>query len=306
MHGSPLRCLAAAAGFALLTAAGASAQQLEPRTYTNTPVGMNFVIAGYGYSTGGLSANPALKLSNAELTIRTPIVAYARSFDAWGKSAKFDAILPAGCLEGSADQDGVPRSREVCGLLDPAFRLSINFIGAPALDMKGFRDYRQDFVAGASIQVLPPWGQYDPTRLVNLGTNRWTYRPEVGISKTFDQLTIELSLGASIFGENDSFYIGRRLEQDPMYSGQAHLVWQFRNGAWAALNATYYTGGVSTINGVRGDDRQKASRVGATLALPIDRRNSVKLYASSGLSIRTGTDFDTLGVAWQYRWGGGL
>ena len=91
-----------------------------------------------------------------------------------------------------------------------------------------------------------------------------------------------------------------------MYSAQAHVVYQFRNGVWAALNGTLYTGGETTLNGVRQDDRQRASRLGATLAIPVDRQNSIKLYASSGLSIRTGTDFDTVGIAWQYRWGGGL
>jgi len=290
----------------LLALPGARSQQLEPRVYSNAPVGMNFLIAGYAYSTGGLSTNPALKITNAELKVNTPVVAYARALDAWGMSGKFDAILPAGCLAGSAEVDGDSRTRDVCGLVDPAFRFSVNFLGAPALTLKEFASYRQDLVAGASLQVLPPWGQYDPTRLVNLGTNRWTFRPEVGISKTLDALTVEFALGASVYSTNHDFFGGRVLEQDPMYSGQAHLIYQFRNGTWAALNGTWYTGGRTTVNGVRGDDRQTASRVGATLALPVDRHNSIKLYASTGVSIRTGTDFDTLGIAWQYRWGGGL
>ena len=287
-------------------AAGARGQSLEPRAYTNAPVGMNFLIAGYAHSTGGLATNPALPIRNAELTVRTPVLAYARTLDAWGKSAKFDAIVPGGCLEGSAEVNGATQTRDVCGLIDPAFRLSYNFYGAPALSAAEFRNYRQDLVGGASIQVIPPWGQYDPTRLVNLGTNRWTFRPEIGVSKSFGALSFDLALDTSIFTTNHEFFGGRVREQDPMYSAQAHVIYQFRNGVWAALNGTFYTGGETTLNGVRQDDRQRASRVGATLAIPIDRQNSIKLYASSGLSIRTGTDFDTLGIAWQYRWGGGL
>jgi hypothetical protein len=60
------------------------------------------------------------------------------------------------------------------------------------------------------------------------------------------------------------------------------------------------------VDGVEGDDLQRNARVGATLALPVNRNNSVKLYASTGVSARTGTDFDSVGAAWQYRWGGGL
>jgi hypothetical protein len=303
---SALALLFAGSCHLVITPQAARAQQIEPRTYSNAPVGMNFLIGGYAYSTRGLSTNPALKITNAELKVHTPVVAYARAFEAWGKSAKFDAIVPGGCLSGSADVNGVPASRDVCGLVDPAFRLSVNFFGAPALSLKEFQKYRQDVVAGASLQVVAPWGQYDPTRLVNLGTNRWTFRPEIGISKALDALTVEFALGASFYTTNHDFFGGRTLEQDPIYSAQAHLIYQFRGGTWAALNGTYYTGGRTTVNGVRGDDFQKASRIGATLALPVDRHNSVKLHASSGLSLRTGTDFDVIGIAWQYRWGGGL
>ncbi len=75
---------------------------------------------------------------------------------------------------------------------------------------------------------------------------------------------------------------------------------------WASLDGTYLRGGRSTLNGVEGDDLQKNWRVGATLALPVDVRNSIKFHASSGVSARTGNNYDLVGVAWQYRWGGGL
>ncbi|HEX7220204.1 MAG TPA: transporter, partial [Burkholderiales bacterium] len=162
-----------------LSATPVWAQQLEPRAYSNVPVGLNFLVAGYTYSTGGLATDPATPLQNAALEIHAPLVAYARSFDAWGKSAKFDAVLAAGCLSGTAEADGVPVLRDICGGLDPAFRVTVNFYGAPALSLAEFRSYRQDLIAGASLQVIAPYEQYDPERLVNLGTNRWTFKPEL-------------------------------------------------------------------------------------------------------------------------------
>jgi hypothetical protein len=297
-----IACLA----LGLVAAANACGQQLEPRTYANTPVGMSFLVVGYAYSSGGLSTNPALKLTNAELKVHTPVVAYARSLDAWGKSAKVDAVLAEGCLSGSAQVDGVPATRDVCGPLDPAVRFSVNLYGAPALRMKDFTSYRQDVIVGASLQVSAPLGQYDPTRLVNLGTNRWAFRPEIGISKAWDPLTVEVALGASFFTTNNDFFGGKTREQDPVYSTQLHLIYQLRGGAWAALNGTFYTGGRSTVNGVKNDDELRNSRAGITLALPVDRHHSIKLHASKGLSVRTGTDFTTFGAFWQYRWGGGL
>ena len=289
-----------------LSATPVWAQQLEPRAYSNVPVGLNFLVAGYTYSTGGLATDPATSLQNAELEIHAPLLAYARSFDTWGKSAKFDAVLAAGCVSGSAEANGVPVSRDICGGLDPAFRVTVNFYGAPALSLDEFRSYRQDLIAGASLQVVAPLGQYDPARLVNLGTNRWTVKPEIGLSKKLGALTIEGALGVAFFTDNDEYYDGRTREQAPLVSTQAHLIYEFPGGTWAAVNATYYAGGRTTLDGAKQNDELANTRLGITLALPVDRHNSVKLYASKGVSVRFGEDFSIVGAAWQYRWGAGL
>jgi hypothetical protein len=290
----------------LLAAGTARAQHLEPRTYANTPVGMHFLIGGLAYSNGGLATDPALPLTNAKLDIHAPFVAYAHAFDAWGKSAKFDTVFAAGCLDGTAETNGVPVSRDVCGALDPTFRLSINMIGAPALQLKDFAAYRQDVIVGASLQVQAPLGQYDPTKLVNLGSNRWGFRPEIGISKAWRPFTVEVALSANLYTTNHEFFGGKSREQEAVYSGQLHLIYEFSGGAWAAFNANYFTGGRSSLDGVPQNDELGNSRFGLTLALPWDRRNSVKLYVTDGVSVRAGEDFTTVGLAWQHRWGGGL
>jgi hypothetical protein len=289
-----------------LAPAHAQAQQLEPRAYSNVPVGLNFLIAGYTYSTGGLATDPATPLQNAELEIHAPLVAYARAFDAWGRSAKFDAVLAAGCLSGTAEANGMPVSRDICGGLDPAFRVTVNFLGAPAMSLAEFRGYRQDLIVGASLQVVAPLGQYDPERLVNLGTNRWTFKPELGLSKKLGAYTVEGALGVALFTDNDEYFGGRTREQEPIVSAQGHLIYELAGGTWMAVNATYYTGGRTQLDGVEQQDELSNWRLGATLALPVDRQHSVKLHASKGISVRYGEDFRTLAVAWQYRWGAGF
>ena len=103
--------------------------------------------------------------------------------DLWGMSGKFDAIVPYTWLSGTADFRGEQVERIVNGFMDPRFRLSVNFYGAPALSLPEFRHYQQDLIVGASLQVSVPVGQYDETRIVNLGTNRWSFKPELGVSK---------------------------------------------------------------------------------------------------------------------------
>jgi hypothetical protein len=284
----------------------ARGQDLEPRAYANTPVGLNFLIAGYTYSRGGVASDPSVPLNDAAVQVHGGVLAYARAFGVLGQSAKVYMVLPVARISGSATFAGEPREREVSGLGDPRVRFSLNFYGAPALSLKEFADYEQDLILGASLQVSVPLGQYDADKLVNVGTHRWSVKPELGVSKAFGKLTVELLNGVTFYTDNDDFLGDKTRAQDPIYSVQGHVIYSFGHGIWAALDGTYYTGGRTTVDGVKGDDRQGNMRVGATVALPVSRHHSIKLYASTGVSTRTGSDFDTVGMAWQIRWGGGL
>jgi hypothetical protein len=113
---------------------------------------------------------------------------------------------------------------------------------------------------------------------------------------------LEFSTGAFYYSKNDEYYGGKSLEQDHVYTTQAHVTYSFGNGVWFALDGTYDYGGRTTVNGVQQDDVMENSRFGATLAMPVNRSYSVKLYASSGVSTRTGSDYNLAGAAMQYRW----
>ncbi len=282
------------------------AQELEPRAYSNVPVGLNFVLAGYSYSAGGVLFDPSVPLENANIKTHGMIYAYARSIKIGKMSGKVDAILPYAWLSGTADFNGKSVSREVSGLADPRLRMSVIFLGGPALPLSGFKDYKQNFVMGASFQIYLPVGQYDPTRVVNLGTNRFAFKPELGISKTIKRIILELAVAAQFYTVNNDYYNGKTLSQAPIESIQGHINYNFKKGMWAALDGTFYWGGRMTIHGVQADNMQENSRLGFTFALPVNIHHSLKLNLSTGASTRTGSDFDAITIAWQYRWGGGL
>ena len=290
----------------LATSPRAAAQDIEPRTYSNAPIGVNFLVAGYAYTKGALQFDSALDLTDADLRTSNGVLAYARVFDLAGSSATVDVVVPYTKLSGTALYQGDPVERNVDGFANPSVRLCWNFYGAPALTLDRFRGWQQDVVVGASLRVSAPWSQYDADRLVNIGTNRWSFKPEVGVSKTVGPWTLEGALAATFYTVNTDFFGGNRREQDPLYSAQGHAIYGFRNGSWLSVDATYFAGGRTTFNGVLKADLQQNWRVGATYAMPVDRRNSIKLYASSGLSDRTGNSFDLVGIAWQHRWGAGL
>lgn len=282
-----------------------NAQILEPRLYSNAPIGMNFLIVGTGQSQGALETSPELELENENLKVNAIVLAYAKAFDLFGKSAKVDFILPLSNIDGTAEQNGVQLNRDVRGVGDIKARVSVNILGSPALSLKDFMQYKQDIIVGLSLQVTAPTGQFDDTKLINIGTNRWSVKPGIGISKAFGNTVLELSADAEFYSTNDEFIYGK-MKRDPVYSVQAHIVYSMKNKMWFALGANYYEGGETTIKGIANDNALSNSRLGAVFALPIDKKNSIKIVGSTGVSTRTGTDFNSILVAWQYRWGAGL
>jgi hypothetical protein len=302
------RAIAGAAfgAIAVFLALPVMAQELEPRAYANTPAGLNFLIAGYGYTQGGAAFDPSVPLKDADISTDSAVLAWVRSLGVRGRSAKVDVVVPYTWLSGEALLDGEPRQREVSGFADPRVRFAVNFYGAPALSFDEFRQYRQDLIIGASLQVSVPVGQYDNGKLVNIGTNRWFFKPELGISKAWGPWSVDVSAAVALYTDNTDFLDGGTVAQDPLYAVQGHVVHGFRSGVWVAIDGTWYEGGRTTVNDVRGDTRKENTRFGLTVALPVNPRNSIKLYGSTGVSSRTGDNFDGLGIAWQYRWGRGI
>jgi hypothetical protein len=150
----------------------AHAQDLEPRAYANTPVGLNFLIGGYAYSKGTVGTDPSVPLTDTEVKLNSAVLAYVRTLDLWGRSGKVDLIIPYTWADGRAKLAGQERTRKVSGFNDPRLRFSMLLYGAPALSLEDFRDYKPDIIIGTSLEVTPPLGQYNADKLLNIGTNR--------------------------------------------------------------------------------------------------------------------------------------
>jgi hypothetical protein len=215
--------------------------------------------------------------------------AYATTLNVLGKSAKFDMIVSYMSLAAKGLVFGVPHERYVTGFADPAFRFSMNFIGAPALTMAQFKDYRQDFILGASLRITAPLGQYNYDKLVNIGTNRWSFKPEIGMSKAIGPWTVELTPGITFFTDNGDFFGGKTRQVAPLVGVQAGVIYTYAPGGWLALNAGYFVGSRTTVDDVENDDEQEGMRFGATLALPVNRYNSVKALRHHRLQRASGT-----------------
>ena len=280
-----------------------NAQDLEPRSYINLPVDQNFLVGAYAYSEGELTVASSVPLKDVDLEVRAQALAYAHTFSLAGNSAKVDVVLGHLCYEGSAIFLGEFVEAKRCGYVDPLVRLAYNFYGAKALSLGEFSQSRpKGLVMGTSLQVGVPLGSYEKDRLFNGGTNRWMIKPEIGMSYRFGGWSVDAAFSARFYSDNDHFFGGIQLEQDPLFTAQTHLILSLPRGAWLALNGNFFWGGKTTKTGIPSADFQKNSRLGITFNYPINRQHSIKLVASSGVVTRIGNDFDNFLVAWQYRW----
>jgi hypothetical protein len=266
---------------------------------------MNVVALGYAYSNGNVLVDASLPLEDVSANVHTVVPGYVRTLNVLGLSAKLDAQVPISWASFKGQVNGEQRERSPSGLADPRMRFAINLLGAPALALPEFARYRQRTILGASLQVVAPLGQYDPARLINLGSNRWSFRSEIGVGQALQHWTFELAGGAWVFTENADFFGGSSLTQDPLYYVKGNVIYVFRRGLWLSFSAGHAEGGETQVNGVARNDLQSNNRVGANLALPIRRATTLKITYTNGLSTRLGADFNSIGVSIQYTWGGG-
>jgi hypothetical protein len=284
----------------------AAAQELEPRAYSASPVGANFVLVGFTRSTGSVTFDPTIPITDVEAHLNIPTLGLGHTFGVWGRQALVTAGLPYvwGDVEGKVAEQQARITRS--GLADLRLRLSVNLYGNPAQTPQEFaKARRRGLLVGTSLTVQAPTGQYDPAKLINLGTNRWAFKPEVGISYPWQKFYFDLYAGAWFFSENSRFFPGESLRtQDPITTLQGHLSYTIRRQMWFAIDGTWYQGGAGYVNGGPPSTAQSNTRFGATLSLPVSKRQSLKVSYSAGATARTGSNFDTLGVAWQFVWFG--
>ncbi len=287
----------------VMAASAGLAQELEPRAYRTMPTGLNAAAFGYVFSSGNVVTEPSTPIEDLDAEAHTVVLGYVRSFGLFGRSANLMLSMPYVYMSASATLGGSFVEGDRAGWATPRARLAVNLLGGPALNPKEFAGYKQGRNLGVSLTVAPPGGQYTSNHLINFGTNRWAFKPEIGYSSIKDKWIFEGAVGVWVFSTNDDAPPGGAVrEQDPIGSFQGHISYNFKPALWLALNANYFTGGETTIDGVLKEDLQKNSRVGLTLSLPAGRGKSVKIAAHTGAVTSAGADFDIASVTYQVIW----
>jgi hypothetical protein len=290
--------LLALLGFAL----SAQSQQLEPRAFAANPVGISFVALGVSRTEGGVLLDASSPIQDFQIKVTEPAVGYGRTFAMGSRVASLALVVPYADGVASGTVEGVPDSVHRTGFGDLQLRFTTSLLAGSALAPAEFARDTPDRTFGASLVVIAPTGEYMKDRLINIGTNRWAFKPELGGSRQWGRWNLEGSIAAWFFTDNSDFVEGPK-QQDPIGAIQGHVSYTFKPRLWLAASLTWYAGGRSLVAGQSQDDTQNSTRGGLTLSLPVGSRQSIKLLWQTGISTRIGGgDFDTFGFAWQDAW----
>lgn len=290
---------------------GIPAQDLSPRAYIITPISANAINLTSSFFDGSINFNGVLPATGATGTYNVGIFSLYHSFNFFGRSANVVGALPyaVGNFQGTLAGAGEYLYRS--GLADTIYRVSVNLKGGPAMQAREFVKWKQKTLIGVSLKVTAPTGQYDPTKLIGWGTNRWAFKPEVGYSRRGGQWILDAYAGVWFFTtnpeywSNNIYYPGTRsLAENPVGALESHLSYDFKKDQlWISLDGNYWFGGSTIVNGVENPaTRAKNSRIGGTVSIPVSRHNAVKVSYSDGAHIEYGGNYQNVSVSWQYSW----
>lgn len=277
-------------------------QELQPRAYLPAPVGLRFTSFSYANNRGGLLFDPSLPIEDGRAHANGGSIGIGGTLGVLGRSAQVLAVIPYMAANLTGKLSGVETSRYRSGLADATLRYSMNIYGARVMQPEEFVKQRPKFVVGASLTATAPIGQYDPNVLINVGANRWAFKPEIGAMRVAGKWAFEGAVGAWLYTKNSNFNNGAVRTQAPLGSVQLHVVRLLPRRMWTAFDTTFYFGGRTTVNGRLNADLIGNSRLGATFGIALSRRHALRFAYFTGATTRVGADITSLSVSYQVFW----
>jgi hypothetical protein len=280
----------------------ATAQELEPRSYSVIPTRFNMIGVSGTFSQGNVVTDATLPIKDLKITSLTFATIYVRSFSFLGKLGKVQMLLPYTFIQGSVKINGVDTAANRSGFADARIKVGLNLLGSPAMAPKDFVRFNEESVLGASIVISVPTGLYLPEKVINIGSNRWGFKPEIGFSHRTGHFYFETYAGVWFFTKNNQYMKTSQLEQAPIFTFQAHVSHIFPKKNWVAINGGYANGGQTSVNGNELNNFQKNWRVGGTYSQPLNKHSSLRALLNTGVATRAGGDFTSFTLSYQYGW----
>ena len=280
------------------------AQFTDARNYAEGPVGLNSLEFTYAYVRGNASLDTALVVSSENLDLNKGTFSYTHNFSMLGRLAWVSANVPLASLAGTVA--GTNASGSTSGLGDSSFELAMLLKGGPALSAAELASYERPMILGMSLTVTAPTGEYDGNKLLNLGSHRWSFKPELGISYPFGperKWEVDGYINAYFFTDNTSYRGVEILHQEPLPGLEAHLSYSVTPGFWMSLDSRYAFRGETVVNGLEQNNTQENLTVGAEASWAPNAHNSLDVVFAKALVHRNAPSYTGVSLSYTYSWG---
>jgi hypothetical protein len=284
----------------------ASAQFTDPRNYENFPVGVNQIELGYDYVRADDSIDPSLVILGAHLNLNQWTISYTRYFSLFGRTAWVAPSIPLAELNGAVSGTNV--SGSVGGAGDSGYEFAWLLKGGPALSPAEFGQYKPVTVVGVSLSVTAPTGLYRADKILNLGSDRWSFRPEVGLSHPFgpeQKWALDAYANCYFYTDNTSYRGAEVLRQEPLPAFEGHLSYAFRESVVGSLDARYSFRGETSLNGQDQNDSQKNFIIGSEWIVTVNAKNQLTFIFEKATVHVSGPSVTGATVRYDYYWGRG-
>lgn len=290
----------------LVSAGQVYAQFTDPHNYDNTPVGLNQLELDYGYAHSNASIDTSLLVPGAQFNLNTGVIDYTRYFGFVHRLMWAEASVPLGGLSGAITGTNIRGSTTGAG--DSSYVLAMLLKGGPALSVAQFANYKPATVLGLSFAMTAPTGQYDPNKLLNLGTDRWSFKPEFGISRPFgpgEKWQFDGYANAYFFTDNSSYRGREILRQQALPGFEGHLSYAVLNSLWVSVDTRYSFRGDTSVNGMDQDNAQQNFLVGSEVNVSLSSKNTLVFEFAKPVLHKNGPTYTGFVMKYSYTWGKG-
>ncbi|MPZ57628.1 MAG: transporter [Rhizobiales bacterium] len=254
------------------------------RDWVNVPIDVNLLFAYYTHVKSDTSISSNLPITGLVVDADIAVLRYARTFDLFGKVGAVQVVVPYAW--GRASLQGVPFGRSQDGVGDITSIFVANIFGGPALTAKQFAQWQPEPYLTASFWVTAPTGRYNPRSPLNIGTNRWAFKPQLSYGYWSGPGLLAVNAYVQFFTDNDEHLVTRTLKQDPLWHLEAHYSYSFTPKFWAAASLFYDHGAGTTIHGVDQNNWQSTLSLGASASYSFTPATSLSLSYSAAVAKR--------------------
>jgi len=282
----------------------ARAQFTDAHSYDNTPAGTNQLEVSYAYVRANASIDTSLVITGAELNLNQGAINYTRYFGLFHRLAWVEAGLPVAGLSGSITGTSIHGSTTGTG--DSSYAAAVLLKGGPALSVAQFEDYKPITNLGVSLSITAPTGSYHPDRVLNLGSDRWSFKPEIGLSHPFgpeQKWQVDAYANAYLYTDNTTFHGREVLRQQPLPGFEGHVSYSFRDNLWVSLDTRYSFRGTTFVDGVNQNNAQQNVILGSEMNVSMNSSSSLLFEFAKTLVHENGPAFTGFAVKYDYTWG---